>query len=99
MPEDVRQGLASATDSFGGDNDNIRLDRLPPEGLSRRPTGGIEFFNLAEVAGHIGAGFVPAALGLAYEAGKTGILPLPKVMVCAGEDDGTRLAISGEFTT
>ncbi|MFM2389929.1 MAG: hypothetical protein RLZZ437_1484 [Pseudomonadota bacterium] len=75
----------------------IRIDRLPPEERSRRPQGYIEHWNVVETIGEVGAAVIPAAMGWALEAGRSGSLPLPKIMFTAAEDDGTRIAIVGEF--
>jgi 3-oxoacyl-[acyl-carrier-protein] synthase I len=75
----------------------IRLDRMPPEKTSRRPQNFIEHWNVVETIGEVGAALMPAAMAWAYEAGLMGTLPTSKVMFLAGEDDGTRIAIVGEF--
>lgn len=77
----------------------IRIDRLPPDDISRRPLGYIEHWNVVETIGEVGAAVIPAALGWAFEAGRMGILPTAKAMFVAAEDDGTRIAIVGEFTS
>lgn len=75
----------------------IRIDRMPPEKTSRRPRRMIEHWNVVETIGEVGAALIPAAMGWALEAGRMGTLPLPKMMFVASEDDGTRIAIVGEF--
>ena len=74
----------------------IRVDRLPPEGGSRRPREHVEHWNVVETIGEVGAALLPAAMGWAFEAGRSGYLPGP-VMFAAGEDDGTRVAMVGEM--
>jgi 3-oxoacyl-[acyl-carrier-protein] synthase-1 len=74
----------------------MRVDQLPPEGGSRRPRGHVEHWNVAETIGEAGAALLPAALGWAFEAGRSGFLPGP-VLLAAGEDDGTRIALVGEM--
>lgn len=73
-----------------------RLDRLPPENRSRRPRGHVEHWNVVRGIGDCGAAILPAALGWAYEAGRAGWLP-GRAMIFAGEDDGERIAITGEW--
>ena len=75
----------------------IRIDRLPPDEKSRRPQGFIEHWNVVETIGEVGAALIPAAMGWALEAGRTGALPTRKIMFTAAEDDGTRIAMVGEF--
>jgi 3-oxoacyl-[acyl-carrier-protein] synthase-1 len=75
----------------------MRLDRLPPEKASRRPRGHIEHWNVVETIGEVGAALMPAAMGWAFEAGKSGYLPGKRVLFFAGEDDGQRVAIVGEW--
>ena len=75
----------------------MRVDRLPPEGGSRRPRGHVEHWNVVETIGEVGAALPPAAMGWAFEAGRLGILPGP-VMFAAGEDDGVRVALVAEMT-
>jgi 3-oxoacyl-[acyl-carrier-protein] synthase I len=75
----------------------MRIDRLPPEGKSRRPRGFIEHWNVVETIGEVGAALIPAAMGWASEAGQAGALPTRQVLFVASEDDGTRIAIAGEF--
>lgn len=74
----------------------MRVDRLPPEGRSRRPRGHVEHWNVVETIGEVGAALLPAALGWAFEAGRSGYLP-GRVMFSAGEDDGNRVALVGEM--
>lgn len=74
-----------------------RIDRLPPDKISRRPQGFIEHWNVVETIGEVGAALIPAAMGWAYDAGRMGSLPTNKVMFVAAEDDGSRIAIVGEF--
>ena len=71
---------------------SMRVDRLPPEGGSRRPRGHVEHWNVVETIGEVGAALLPAALGWAFEAGRSGFLP-GRVMLAAGEDDGMRVAL------
>ena len=40
---------------------------------------------------------MPAAIGWAFEAGRSGYLP-GKVIFSAGEDDGRRVAVVGEWS-
>ncbi|MCK0097112.1 3-oxoacyl-ACP synthase [Yoonia sp. F2084L] len=75
---------------------SIRVDRLPPEGGSRRPRDHVEHWNVVETIGEVGAALLPAAMGWAFEAGRSGFLP-GAVMFAAGEDDGTRVALVGEM--
>lgn len=74
----------------------MRVDQLPPEGGSRRPRDHVEHWNVVETIGEVGAALLPAAMGWAFEAGRSGFLPGP-VMFAAGEDDGTRVALVGEM--
>jgi 3-oxoacyl-[acyl-carrier-protein] synthase I len=76
----------------------IRIDRLPPEDKTRRPQGYINHWNVVETIGEVGAALIPAAMGWAFDAGGFGSLPMDKMMFVAGEDDGSRIAIVGEFT-
>lgn len=75
-----------------------RLDRLPPEGGSRRPREHVEHWNVAETIGEVGAALMPAALGRALEAGRDGTLPHGRLLAHAGEDDGWRVALVAEMT-
>jgi 3-oxoacyl-[acyl-carrier-protein] synthase-1 len=75
----------------------MRIDRLPPEGRSRRPREHLEHWNVIETIGEVGAATLPAAMGWAFEAGRSGFLP-GHVMFLGGEDDGTRIALVGEMT-
>ncbi|MCE6950788.1 3-oxoacyl-ACP synthase [Cereibacter sphaeroides] len=74
----------------------MRLDRVPPEGRSRRPRGHVEHWNVVETIGEVGAALMPAAMGWAWEAGRSGWLP-GRVIFTAGEDDGRRAAVVGEW--
>lgn len=74
----------------------MRLDRVPPDGVSHRPRGHVEHWNVVETIGEVGAALMPAAMGWAFEAGKGGWLP-GRVMFTAGEDDGRRVAVLGEW--
>lgn len=71
----------------------MRLDRLPPENVSRRPRGHPEHWNAIEGLGEIGAALMPAQLGWAFEAARSGRLPQGRALAFAGEDDGARVAI------
>ncbi len=75
----------------------MRLDRAPPEGRSRRPRGYTEHWNLIEYAGEIGAALMPAQLGWAFEMGRAGLLPQNRALCFAGEDDGRRVALTAEM--
>ncbi|MDP3195610.1 3-oxoacyl-ACP synthase [Tabrizicola sp.] len=75
----------------------MRLDRAPPEGRSRRPRGYVEHWNLIEYAGEIGAALMPAQLGWAFEMGRAGLLPQNRALCFAGEDDGRRVALTAEM--
>jgi 3-oxoacyl-[acyl-carrier-protein] synthase I len=75
----------------------MRLDRAPPEGRSRRPRGYVEHWNLIEYAGEIGAALMPAQLAWAFEMGRAGLLPQNRALCFAGEDDGRRVALSAEM--
>jgi 3-oxoacyl-[acyl-carrier-protein] synthase-1 len=75
---------------------SMRLDRLPPDGRSRRPRGHLEHWNVVETIGDVGAALMPAAMGWAFEAGRSRYLP-GRVMFTAGEDDGRRVAVVGEW--
>jgi 3-oxoacyl-[acyl-carrier-protein] synthase-1 len=75
----------------------MRLDRLPPEGRSRRPRGYVEHWNVVETIGEVGASHMLAAAGWAFEAGRSSYLP-GKVIFSAGEDDGQRVAVVGEWS-
>lgn len=75
----------------------MRLDRVPPEGRSRRPRGHVEHWNVVETIGEVGAAHMPAAIGWAFEGGRSGYLP-GRVMFSAGEDDGQRVALVGEWS-
>ena len=74
----------------------MRVDRLPPEGRSRRPREHVEHWNVVETIGEVGAALLPAAMAWAFEAGRSGFLP-GRVAFAAGEDDGTRVALVGEM--
>lgn len=75
----------------------MRLDRAPPEGRSRRPRGYTEHWNLIEYAGEIGAAVMPAQLAWAFEMGRAGLLPQNRALCFAGEDDGRRVALTAEM--
>lgn len=75
----------------------MRLDRAPPEGHSRRPRGYTEHWNLIEYAGEIGAALMPAQLAWAFEMGRAGLLPQNRALCFAGEDDGRRVALTAEM--
>lgn len=72
----------------------MRLDRAPPEGRSRRPRGYVEHWNLIEYLGEIGAALMPAQLAWAFEMGRLGLLPQNRALCFAGEDDGRRVALT-----
>ncbi|EYD77439.1 3-oxoacyl-[ACP] synthase [Rubellimicrobium mesophilum DSM 19309] len=71
----------------------MRLDRVPPENASRRPRGHVEHWNAIEGLGEVGAALMPAQLGWAFEAGRSGRLPQGRAVMFAGEDDGMRVAM------
>lgn len=75
----------------------MRLDRVPPDGRSHRPREHVEHWNVVETIGEVGASLLPAALGWAFEAGRSGYLPLGRLMAHAGEDDGWRVALAAEM--
>lgn len=75
----------------------MRLDRVPPEEKSRRPREHVEHWNVVETIGEVGAALMPAAVGWAFEAGRSGYLPGERVIFAAGEDAGQRVAIVGEW--
>lgn len=75
----------------------MRLDRVPPEGRSRRPRGHLEHWNIVETIGEVGAAHMLAAIGWAFEAGRSGYLP-GRVIFSAGEDDGRRVALIGVWS-
>jgi 3-oxoacyl-[acyl-carrier-protein] synthase I len=75
----------------------MRLDRVTPEGRSRRPREHVEHWNVVETIGEVGAALMPAALGWAFEAGRSGYLPHGRLMAHAGEDDGWRVALVAEM--
>ena len=75
----------------------MRLDRVTPEGRSRRPREHVEHWNVVETIGEVGAALMPAALGWAFEAGRNGYLPHGRLMAHAGEDDGWRVALVAEM--
>jgi 3-oxoacyl-[acyl-carrier-protein] synthase-1 len=77
----------------------MRLDRAPPEGRSRRPRGYTEHWNLIEYMGEIGAALMPAQLAWAFEMGRAGLLPQNRALCFAGEDDGRRVALTAEMRT
>jgi 3-oxoacyl-[acyl-carrier-protein] synthase I len=75
----------------------MRLDRAPPEGRSRRPRGYTEHWSVIEYLGEIGAALMPAQLALAFEYGRTGLLPQNRALCFAGEDDGRRVCVTAEM--
>ena len=75
----------------------MRLDRIPPEERTRRPREHIEHWNVVETIGEVGAALMPAAIGWACQAGQSEFLPGERVLFFAGEDDGQRVAIVGEW--
>lgn len=75
----------------------MRLDRAPPEGRSRRPRGYVEHWNLIECTGEIGAALMPAQLAWAFAMGRAGLLPQNRALCFAGEDDGRRVALTAEM--
>ncbi|MGL4237210.1 3-oxoacyl-ACP synthase [Tabrizicola sp.] len=75
----------------------MRLDRVPPEGRSRRPRGYTEHWNLIEYAGEIGAALMPTQLAWAFEMGRAGLLPQNRALCFAGEDDGRRVCVTAEM--
>jgi 3-oxoacyl-[acyl-carrier-protein] synthase I len=75
----------------------MRLDRAPPEGRSRRPRGYTEHWSLIEYMGEIGAALMPAQLAWAFEMGRAGLLPQNRALCFAGEDDGRRVALTAEM--
>lgn len=74
-----------------------RVDRLPPEGKSRRPAGYLQRWHPVEYVGEIGAAIFPCMLGWAFEAGLKRYAPSPLCLTHAGEDDGTRAAVVTSF--
>ena len=76
---------------------SMRLDRMAPEGRSRRPRGHTEHLNLIENVGEIGAALMPLQLGWAFEMGRLGLLAQNRVLCFAGEDDGRRVALVAEY--
>jgi 3-oxoacyl-[acyl-carrier-protein] synthase-1 len=76
----------------------MRLDRVPPDGRSHRPREHVEHWNVVETIGEVGAALLPAALGWAFEAARSGYLPLGRLLAHAGEDDGWRVALVAEAT-
>ena len=75
---------------------SARLDRLPEGGVSYRPRGHVEHWNVVETIGEVGAAMMPAAMGWAFAAGQEGYLP-GRVVFTAGEDSGQRVAVVGEW--
>ncbi|MGP3698887.1 3-oxoacyl-ACP synthase [Rhodobacter sp. NSM] len=71
----------------------MRLDRLPPGNVTRRPRGHPEHWNAVEGLGEIGAALMPAQIGWAFEAARAGRLPQGRALAFAGEDDGARVAV------
>lgn len=76
---------------------SMRLDRVAPEGRSRRPRGHTEHLNLIENVGEVGAALMPLQLGWAFEMGRMGLLAQNRVLCFAGEDDGRRVALVAEY--
>lgn len=74
-----------------------RLDRLPPDGRSRRPRGFMDSWHPAEGIGEVGAAIFPCLLGWAFEAGLKDYAPGGPVLLHAGEDNGERVAIVARF--
>jgi 3-oxoacyl-[acyl-carrier-protein] synthase I len=74
-----------------------RVDRLPPEGKTRRPIGYMQRWHPIESAGEIGAAIFPCMLGWAFEAGRKGYAPSQLCLLHASEDDGTRAAMVTSF--
>ena len=75
----------------------MRVDRVAPEGRSRRPRGYTEHLNVIENVGEVGAALMPLQLGWAFEAGRAGMLAQNRVLCFAGEDDGRRVALVAEY--
>jgi 3-oxoacyl-[acyl-carrier-protein] synthase I len=76
-----------------------RLDRVPPEGRSRRAKGFVQMWHPCEYLGEIGAAISPCLLGWTYEAGMKGYLPSLHAMLHASEDEGERMAIVTRFNS
>jgi len=76
---------------------SMRLDRVAPEGRSRRPRGHTEHLNIIENVGEVGAALMPLQLGWAFEAARAGLLAQNRVLCFAGEDDGRRVALVAEY--
>jgi 3-oxoacyl-[acyl-carrier-protein] synthase-1 len=74
-----------------------RLDRMPPEGRSRRPAGYLELWHPIENLGEIGAAIFPCLMGWAFEAGRKDYAPSTTAVLHASEDDGTRAALVTAF--
>ncbi|QQZ41618.1 3-oxoacyl-ACP synthase [Pseudomonas sp. SK3(2021)] len=74
-----------------------RLDRLPPDGHSRRPRGFMETWHPVEGIGEVGAAIFPCLLGWAFEAGLKGYAPSQHALLHAGEDNGERVALVTRF--
>ncbi|MBU3059272.1 hypothetical protein [Pseudomonas indica] len=74
-----------------------RLDRLLPDGRSRRPRGFMETWHPVEGIGEIGAATFPCLLGWAFEAGLRGYAPSQHALLHAGEDNGERVALITRF--
>lgn len=74
-----------------------RLDRLPPEGVSRRPKGHVETWHPAQSIGEVGAAIFPCLLGWAFEAGAKAYAPSHHTLLHAGEDNGERVALVTAF--
>lgn len=74
-----------------------RLDRLPPDGRSRRPRGFMETWHPVECIGEIGSANFPCLLGWAFEAGFKDYAPSQHALLHAGEDNGERVALVTRF--
>lgn len=74
-----------------------RLDRLPPEGKTRRVKGYFQSWHPAESIGEVGAATFPCLLGWAFEAGLKDYAPSPHALLHAGEDNGERVALVTRF--
>lgn len=74
-----------------------RLDRLPPDGQSRRPRRFMETWHPADGIGEVGAAVFPCLLGWAFEAGHKRYAPGRHVLLHAGEDRGARAAVVARF--
>ena len=74
-----------------------RLDRLPPDGRSRRPRGFMETWHPMDCIGEVGAAIFPCLLGWAFEAGLKDYAPGRHALLHAGEDNGERVAVITRF--